>query len=329
MKHKLLGLAAACCLFSLSVQGQDNLQNAYYQRNYMQMERLLKEQTLSPEQQAIWQSALAVAKDADDQNKQLEALTRRYPDNAEVHYQAGRLWYEVKEQSSFINKLGYIDRHVKHMLRAYELEPDNPKYMREAAKALAWDNLWGWDKEAAKALVERLAQINQQYHLLAAMDYAQNTQNQPEGQKLIAEVLANFSENVPLMERAAQLQLTYDQKADAQQSFYQTCLLTPKQATSLPIWRDACQWSGYLSLEGFGSQQQGLQALTRLLSEDQVYDDYYVQSLLLQAELAESAKEHVLARQSYLQAQQLSTDQSVHKDIRRALKRLSQIGDAE
>lgn len=329
-KHQISTLLVLSCLGSQVSMAEEvdtdrltEVKTAYYQRDYQTLAHLLQTPGLSPLQQDIWQVALAVARQADNQKDLLHALTERYPDNAEAHYQAGRLWYEVKENSSFINKLGYIDLHVQHMLRANELAPNTPKYMFEAAKALAWENLWGWDKEVAQQLVVQLAALDQQYHLVAAMDFAQNTQDSRTGEQLITQVKTEFADNLRLMERAAQLQLTYDQKAPAQQSFYQSCMLTPHDVTLLPKWRDACQWSAHLSLQGYGEKTQGMAAISRLLEEDKVYDEDYVQSLLLQGELAEAMAQPLLARQSYEDALAITKDKASQKQIRRALKALS------
>lgn len=329
-KNQISILFALSCLGSQVTMAEvldtdllSGVKTAYYQRDYQTLAHLLKTPGLSPLQQDIWQAALAVARQDDNQQEQLHTLTKRYSDSAEAHYQAGRLWYEVKENSSFINKLGYIDLHVQHMLRANELAPNTPKYMLEAAKALAWENLWGWDEEAARQLVVQLASLDQQYHLVAAMDFAQNTQDSRTGEQLIIQVKTEFADNLRLMERAAQLQLTYDQKAPAQQSFYQSCMLTPYDVTLLPKWRDACQWSAHLSLQGYGEKAQGMAAISRLLNEDKVYDEDYVQSLLLQGELAEAMAQPALARQIYQDALAISKDKASQKQIRRALKALS------
>lgn len=300
------------------------LEQAYYQRQYSVLASQLNMFDPADVNIELLTVALAVATDQKDKEPQLEALTVRHPDNARVRFMAGKLWYQIKQQSSLFNKLALVEKSNENYLMAAKLAPDNPQYLIEAAKALAIQSgFFDAEKQASKAMVEKLAQLDQRSYYLALMDYWQNTQNAAAAKQTIATIKADFPQDMALLNRAANLLWTFAEKSQAQQLFVASCKLTAPSAEQLPLWQDACLSAADLALQNYGDKQQALAALNVLLSTDKVTDEQYVGYLMLHAELNLALADLATALQSYQQALALTTQDSTRKDIRRQLSKLT------
>lgn len=300
------------------------LEQAYYQRQYSVLASQLNMFDAADVNIELLTVALAVATDQKDKEPQLEALTARHPDNARVRFMAGKLWYQIKQQSSLFNKLGLVEKSNENYLIAAKLAPDNPQYLIQAAKALAIQSgFFDAEKQASKAIVEKLAQLDQRSYYLALMDYWQNTQNAAAAKKTIATIKADFHQDMALLNRAANLLWTFAEKSQAQQLFVASCKLTAPTAAQLPLWQDACLSAADLALQNYGDKQQALAALNILLSTDKVTDEQYVGYLMLHAELNLALADQATALQSYQQALALTTKDSTRKDIRTQLRKIT------
>ena len=300
------------------------LEQAYYQRQYQLLASKLQAIESKDVKVEILEVALAVATNQKDQQAQLEALTERHPNSAQVRYFAGKLWFQIKEQSSLFNKLGLVDKSNNNYIIAAKLEPENPQYLVEAAKALAIESgFLDSDKKESKAIVDKLAKLDKHYYYLALMDYLQNTQNANEAKKTVTTIRLEFNEDVVLMNRAANLLWTFSDKTQAQQLFVDSCKIKTIAVDQLPQWQEACMSSAYLALQNHGDKQQALEALTLLLSGDKVRDEQYVDYLMTYAELNKDVADKETAVKSYQQALEITTERSTEKDIRKELKKLT------
>ncbi|MBQ4850857.1 hypothetical protein [Pseudoalteromonas sp. MMG012] len=323
-----------CCMiitfFAINVHADisqsqyETLETMFHTRQYEPLMHDLAKLDSSDVKVKILTVAVAIAQDNDDKEKMLEALVRRYPNNAKVHYNAGELWYQIKEQSSLFNKLGFVDKSNQSYITAAELAPENPKYLVAASKALAIESgFWDSDKKQSKAIVDKLKPVSERYYYLALMDYLQNTQNEPEALSTITTIGSQFSQDVTLMHRAANLLWTFSEEEQAQKLFVDTCKIAKRTADQLPLWRDACISSAYLALQGHGKKQLALEALNLLLEKEQVQDAQHIEYLMVYAQVNKEIENKATAKKAYQQALALAEDRSTQKDIRRALKKLS------
>jgi len=332
MRHHIASFIICVLLIWPSAMAEANtskpsyaeLEQAYYQRQYRVLASQLKMFDRNDVKIDLLAVALAVATHQQDKTTQLEALTARHPDNAQVRFMAGKLWYQIKQQSSLFNKLALVEKSNENYLMAAKLAPDNPQYLIEAAKALAIQSgFFDAEKQASKAVVEKLAQLDQRSYYLALMDYWQNTQNAAAAKQTIATIKADFHHDMALLNRAANLLWTFAEQSQAQHLFVASCKLTAPTAEQLPQWQDACLSAAYLALQNYGDKQQALEALNLLLSEDKVTDEQYVGYLMLHAELNLALAGEATALQSYQQALALTTHDSTRKDIRNQLRKLT------
>ncbi|MDP2714349.1 lipopolysaccharide assembly protein LapB [Rheinheimera sp.] len=302
----------------------DELEQAYYHRQYSFLAGKLKTLNRKDVRIEILQVALAVATNQKDKEAQLEALIARHPDTAQVRYVAGKLWYQIKQQSNLFNKLGLVGKSNENYIIAAKLEPENPQYLVEAAKALAIKSgFFDAEKKASKAIVDKLAQLDKRSYYLALMDYLQNTQDAEDAKKTVTTIRSEFNDDMVLLNRAANLLWTFSEKPQAQQLFVDSCKVKTSAAEQLPQWQEACLSSAYLALQDYGDKHQALEALTLLLSEDKVKDEQYVDYLMLYAQLNSNIADKETAIKSYQQALELTTKGSTQKDIRTKLKELT------
>lgn len=300
------------------------LEQAYYHRQYSLLASKLNTLDAKDVRIEILEVALAVATNQHDKEAQLEALIARHPDSAQVRYFAGKLWYQIKQQSSLFNKLGLVDKSNENYIIAAKLAPENPQYLVEAAKALAIKSgFFDTKKQASKAIVDKLAQLDQRSYYLALMDYLQNTQNAASAKKIVTIIRAEFNNDVVLLNRAANLLWTFAEKPQAQQLFVDSCRITAVAPEQFPLWQQACLSSVYLALQNYGDKQQAFEALTLLLSEDKVKDEQYVDYLILYAQLNKAMADKDAAIKSYQQALTLTSKDSTQKQIRTKLKKLT------
>ncbi|MDP4486599.1 hypothetical protein CWB89_01005 [Pseudoalteromonas piscicida] len=296
------------------------LESAFYHRQYQQVTKIintLKDKELDAEIMAV---SVAVAQKDDNKEALLNTLIKRHIDNAKVHFTAGNLWYQIKQQSNLFNKLSLVEKSNKHFIRAAELAPNNPEYLVSAAKALAIESgFWDSEKKASKAIVDRLKAMDNRYYNLAFMDYLQNTQNEELALKTVASVGQHYAQDIVLIHRAANLLWTFSAKDAAQRLFTNGCLIEHISLSQLPTWRDACVSSAYLALQQHGDKRRAVDAMERLLGKERVQDEQHIEYLMLQAELYLELKQSENARSTYLQALNLTKVRSTERDIHRAL----------
>ncbi|MCF2829126.1 MULTISPECIES: tetratricopeptide repeat protein [unclassified Pseudoalteromonas] len=302
-----------------------SLESAFYNRQYEQVAEALAAQKNKDLNSEIMAVSVAVAQDSDDKEAMLNALIKRHPENAEVHFVAGELWYQIKEQSNLFNKLGLVEKSNKHSIRAAELAPNNPKYLVAAAKALAIESgFWDSEKKASKAIVERLKDMDKHYYYLALMDYLQNTQNESLALQTVDFVNQHYPHDIALVNRAANLLWTFSAKEQAQNLFAKGCQINNVATGLLPTWRDTCVSAAYLALQEHGDKQLAVDAMEHLISKEQVEDEQHIEYLMLLGELSRAVKDNNKAKSAYQQALTLSNDSSTKRDIRRALDKVSQ-----
>lgn len=300
------------------------LEQAYYHRHYQLLARKIQELPSKDVRVEILEVALAVATEQENKEAQLEALIKRHSNSAQVRYFAGKLWYQIKEQSSLLNKLGLVDKSNDNFIVAAKLEPDNPQYLVEAAKAIAvTSGFWGSGKEESKAIIDKLANLDKRHYHLALMDYLQNTQNKGQAIKTVVTVQTEYKNDVELMNRAANLLWTFSEKDQSQQLFVESCNIKSMTMEQFPIWQEACMSSAYLALQGHGDKKNAIKALARLLSVDQVKDEQYVDYLTVYAQLNSEIAEIPTAVTSYQQALKITGDHSTRNNINKELKKLT------
>lgn len=300
------------------------LEQAFYQRHYQLLARKIQEIPSKDVRVEILEVALAVVTKQKNREAQLEALIKRHSNSAQVRYFAGKLWYQIKEQSSLFNKLGLVEKSNDNFILAAKLEPDNPQYLVAAAKAIAvTSGFWGSGKKESKAIVDKLANLDKRYYHLALMDYLQNTQNKEQAIKTVVTVQTEYKNDVELMNRAANLLWTFSEKDQSQQLFVESCKVKSMTMEQLPIWQEACMSSANLALQGHGDKINAIKALARLLSVDQVKDEQYVDYLIAYAQLNADIAEIPTAVTSYQQALKIAVDHSTQNSINKALKKLT------
>ncbi len=295
---------------------------AWYDRDYTGLNEQLKRFPKNDIQGNMLRVGIAVVTEQDDHEDALTALTKQYPDNADVRFFAGKLWFLIKENASFFNKMSYIDKHIENMVAASKLAPTNPEYLTAGAKALAWEDMWDSDKAASAKLVTKLKSLDPQWHIIANMDLMQNTKDQQGGERLIATALKHHNQHLQIMYRTANLMWTYDDDANAQKAFSDTCALTPTQDKDKPAWRDACLVSGYIALNDQGDKSRAAQSLDRFLSIDTIKDDFYLEALTVAAELQEALSNRAGAITYYEAMLTVTNDKSLIRKVKKTLKKL-------
>lgn len=142
----------------------------------------------------------------------------------------------------------------------------------EAAKALGQPSMMGGNSKKQKPIVDKLMTGNSSFAQIAMMDYLQNTQNKKGGFEFISRITIEFSTDIELLERAAQLSRTFDDDQLARTLFTQACNLPPAKKQAFTKWHNACLLSGVLSLDNNENLQLGLDAIDRLLQFTAVED---------------------------------------------------------
>ncbi|TMO87514.1 tetratricopeptide repeat protein [Pseudoalteromonas spongiae] len=300
------------------------LESAFYNRQYDLVSELLAAQQEKNLNSEIMTVAIAVAQNRDNKETLLNTLIENNPDNAEVHFMAGELWYQIKEQSNLFNKLGLVKKSNTHFIKAAELAPENPKYLVAAAKALAIESsFWDSEKKDSKVIVDKLKELDTHYYNLALMDYLQNTQNKKRALQTVELVSQNYPQNVALIHRAANLLWTFTAKAQAQRLFVKGCQIAQVIPERLPTWRDTCLSAAYLALQQHGDKQLAVDAMEHLLSKEQVKDKQHIEYLMVLGELYRALEDNNKAKSTYQNALTLSDDNSTQKEIKQALSELS------
>ncbi|MCJ8318069.1 MAG: hypothetical protein MJK12_00440 [Colwellia sp.] len=277
---------------ALNAQTLDNAKNAYFHRDYQQVKSIIKElkaenaeDRLLMVELALLTIAIDIHNDVDDAGDDLEDFLEINPDNANVHYMAGILWYHHAENVSIFSKMSVLNNHVAALIKAAELEPENERYQYGAASGYGQPSMLGGDKDKQKPIVEKLMVNNSAFAQMAMMDYLQNTQDKENGFIFITEVSIAFKDNIEVLERAAQLLWTFDKKEQAGNLFTAVCLLTPGEFEAFVKWGDACLLSAYFVLDGTVEKEAGLLSIDRLIKYTSVKDEEYRYALSIRDEL--------------------------------------------
>jgi len=283
---------------TVEAQTLDNAKNAYFHRDYQQVENIVKEISAEKTEDKLLMAELAlltvavdIHNDVDDAGDDLEDLLESNPNNASLHYMAGILWYHHAKNVSVFSKMSVIKNHVAASIKAAELAPENDRYQYGAASAYGQPSMLGGDSDKQKPIVDKLMVNNSMFAQMAMMDYLQNTQDKKNGFIFIEKVSLAYKGNIEVLERAAQLLWTFDEKEQAGELFTAVCLLTPGEYEAFVKWADACLLSANFALDGTVAKEKGLFSIERLIKYTVVTDKESRYALSLRDELiAEKTK---------------------------------------
>ncbi|MBU2892260.1 hypothetical protein KO495_02855 [Colwellia sp. D2M02] len=306
------------------VASQQTLEQLYYQRDYQSIKEILNalNRPLKIDEQLLM-LAIKVQRDEDDADDALESLTNEHQNNAKVQYWAGNLWQIVAKNSSMFSKMSIYSHYVKAMTKAAKLAPQNARYQMEAAKAYGQPSIMGGDSDKQAPIVAKLLQGSSQFAHIAQMDLLQNTQKESEAIHYATGIAQQYSNNVEIVERAAQLLWTFGDKDKAGEFFYQACMLPAPIKEPYLKWSAACWYSVLFSDNGELSLEQGITAGKKLLAQSSVKDNEYLESLELYAQLLVKARQTANAINAYNDLLASATNKSMKRKAKEALKKLS------
>lgn len=274
----LIWLSVIVC--NVNAQTLDNAKNAYFHRDYQQVKAIITELKATQAENKVLMSELAMLTIAvdmrnsvDGADDDLEALLERHPNNANFHYMAGILWYHHAKNSSIFSKMSIYKKHVTANIKAAKLAPENERYQYVAASAYGQPSMIGGDSIKQKPIVDKLKVNNSAFAQMAMMDYQQNTQDKTNGFALIKQVSITFKDNIEVLERAAQLLWTFDEKEQAGALFSAACLLPPGEFEAYEKWSDACLLSASFAVDGALKKATGLVSIERLIKFTDVDDE--------------------------------------------------------
>lgn len=276
-----LGLSLfSMAVMSVKAQTLDNAKNAYFHRDYQQVESIIKslkvgkaEDKLLMAELEILTIAIDIHNDADDAGDDLEDFLDKTPNNASFHYLAAILWQYHAKNVSVFSKMSIYRNHVAALIKAAELAPENDRYQYGAASAFGQPSMLGGDSDKQKPIVDKLMVNNSAFAQMAMMDYLQNTQDKKNGFTFIEQASTAFKDNIEVIERAAQLLWTFDKKEQAGELFTAACLLTPGEFEAFVKWSDACLLSASFALDGTVEKETGLVSIDRLIKFTEVDDE--------------------------------------------------------
>jgi len=277
----ILGLSLfSMTIMSVKAQTLDNAKNAYFHRDYQQVESIIKslkagkaENKLLMAELEILTIAIDIHNDADDAGDDLEDFLDKTPNNASFHYLAAILWQYHAKNVSVFSKMSIYRNHVAALIKAAELAPENDRYQYGAASAFGQPSMLGGDSDKQKPIVDKLMVNNSAFAQMAMMDYLQNTQDKQNGFTFVKQASIAFKDNIEVIERAAQLLWTFDKKEQAGELFTAACLLTPGEFEAFVKWSDACLLSASFALDGTVEKETGLVSIDRLIKFTEVDDE--------------------------------------------------------
>lgn len=296
MRYPIIFWLLLMSVLTLSAKAQtlDDAKNAYFHRDYQQVINIIKEIRSNQVEDksvtvelALLTIAVDIHNDVDDADDDLENLLENYPDNANLHYMAGILWYHHAKNASIFSRMSVYNSHVEALIKAAQLEPENERYQYGAASAYGQPSMLGGDSDKQKPVVDKLMVNNSAFAQMAMMDYLQNTKDKENGFILIKEVSISFKDNIEVLERAAQLLWTFDKKEQAGELFTAVCLLTPGEFEAFVKWGDACLLSAVFSLEEKEDKAVGLASIERLINYTAVKDEEFRYALSVKEQLVE------------------------------------------
>lgn len=231
-----------------------------------------------------------INKNTDETIEQLTKFTAEQSDNATALIFAGTAWKQLSKQLSFFSFSKTYEKGLRAHIRAFELTPDNEHY--RALAGSSYTQLDSDNKPKQRELLSGYKNPNSGYHLLAQMDMAQNERDH----KLLV-VLANKAvntdqTNILVIERAAQAFWTADKVERAQKTFLSACLLPPPEDVFRYTWQNSCYIAGHLALNETKAYQQGIDALTHLLSINTLDTEFNQEA----KDMIESLKEKLIKK---------------------------------
>jgi len=244
--------------------------NAAVQGDALSVERALssagnKEGGLTEFQQQKLAIMLGVINEDTDQTLDLLAeLISTKKNNAEAHIFAGEVFKHVAKQVGFFSFFGTIEKGLEAHVKAFELSPNNDYY-----RALAGSSYTQIDSDnlpKQRSLLTGYKAPNTGYHFIALMDMAQNDRDHDLMVELAEKALKESVSNTLVVERAAQAFWTAGNVERAQNTFLRACLLPAPKDIFRYTWQHSCYLAGYLALNETEKYQQGIEALTHLLS---------------------------------------------------------------
>jgi hypothetical protein len=303
---------------------QQTLETLYYQRDYQSVITALEllDSPLNISEQLLV-TAIKVQRNEDNADDALASFAKAHPNNAKVQYWAGNLWQIVAKNSSIFSKMSIYSHYVKAMTQAAKLAPQNARYQMEAAKAYGQPSIMGGDSDKQPPIVAKLLQGNSPFAHIAQMDLLQNTQKESEALHYATGIAKQYSNNVEIVERAAQILWTFGDKNKAGELFYQACMLPAPIKEAYLKWDAACWYSVLFSDNGELSLEQGITAGKQLLSQSSVKDNEYLESLELYAQLLVKARQTANAVNAYNDLLASATNKSMKRKAKKALKKLS------
>lgn len=294
---KLISLIATV-LFSINAiatAGETLLdaKKAYFHRDYQQVINIIQvlqatkaENKSLMAEVALLQAAIDIQKGVKGADERLEELVAKNDNKANFHYMASRLWYRHAKNSSIFTKMSIYKKHVAASIKAAELAPENERYQYVAARAYGQPSLMGGDSDRQKIIVDKLMINNSAFAQMAMMDYLQNTQDKVNAFPFIKQVSLTYKDNIEVLERAAQLLWTFDEKEQAGKLFYTVCSLPPGEFEAYVKWNDACFLSATFAVEGFLAREVGLTSINRLIEFSFVDDDEFQQAQSIKKKLS-------------------------------------------
>lgn len=306
------------------VTHQQTLETLYYQRNYQSVKAALRalDRPLNIDEQLLM-LAIKVQRNEDNADDALASFTKAHPNNAKVQYWTGNLWQIAAKNSSMFSKMSIYSHYVKAMTKAAKLAPQNARYQMEAAKAYGQPSIMGGDSDKQAPIVAKLLQGSSPFAHIAQMDLLQNTQKESEALHYATGIAQQYSNNVEIVERAAQLLWTFGDKIKAGELFYQACMLPAPIKEAYLKWDAACWYSVLFSDNGELSLEQGISAGKQLLAQSSVKDNEYLDSLELYAQLLVKARQTANAINAYNDLLASATNKSMKRNAKKALKKLS------
>ncbi|MCJ8272151.1 MAG: hypothetical protein MJK04_22480 [Psychrosphaera sp.] len=178
--------------------------------------------------------------ETDKASELLSKLQKQHKRNADLHYFAGGIWRALGHQVSVFSKISYYRRGVEAYIRAGQLAPDNPKYLRKQASVYGQSDMMGGDSKKQRPMLAKIEALDTQYGLVAAMDLAQNEQNSKLSAQLAEQAVSRFPDSFLLLERAAKMHSTLKNKRRAQQLYARACQLPAQSGPYRMTWISSC-----------------------------------------------------------------------------------------
>jgi len=344
MFFRAIYLSIFSCLFSLNALGAEssaelinntaskdilNAHYALYQGDTGPAEHLITAQVKLVEPNndslAVQQLQVMIWVEQEEEDKATElllALQKQYSKNADVHSFSAGIWKVLGHQVSIFSKVEYYSRSVAASIRAGELAPNNAKYVRKQASVYAQPEMFGGIEGKQRPMLPKIQTLDLQYGLAAEIDLAQNEQNDKKASQLAEQVIREYPNSFLLVERAAQMHATLQNKARAQQLYAQACNFPAQTSTDRLTWISSCYRVVYLTLKTDKNHSLAVSAMQRLLSVNTLKTAKNAQAKLYLAEMANKVGNKALALATYRELALQGLDNEIKKKARKALKKL-------